>query len=172
MLEALETLLRVPVNRIIEAALETYVAKLPERDQQLLESLVTRASEHEVAAQSSAGVAGSEVNEAQTVKGKSFRYRGSLDDGLEVRFENSQPLRILPESIAKIRKEIRDRRGPAMMGAIFAPLLARSIGEAISRKHGISPINLSYVVPLLVKNGEIRAFKEGRYWMVCPVMKP
>ncbi len=170
-LEALETLLRIPANRIVESALEAYVAGLPEADKRLLESLVSRASEHEAALESSTKTRGSEVHEGQTVKGKSFNYRGSLDEGLVILFENSQPLKIPPESIAKIRTEIRERRGPALMGAIFAPLLPGSIGEAVARKHGISPINLSYVVPLLVNSGEVHAFKKGRYWMVSPAAK-
>jgi hypothetical protein len=49
-----------------------------------------------------------------------------------------------------------------------------SIGEAIYQKYKLSPINLSYVMPLLQENKELRAFKEGRNWYVeaasdCPV---
>ena len=44
--------------------------------------------------------------------------------------------------------------------------MPNSIGEAIQKKHRLTPINLSYVVPLLSERNLVRAFKEGRNWYV------
>jgi hypothetical protein len=52
------------------------------------------------------------------------------------------------------------------MGAIYSPLMPNSIGEAIYKKYKRSPIVLSYVIPLLQQRNEVRAFKEGRNWLV------
>jgi len=111
----------------------------------------------------------------RTVNGKPFRCCGSIDEKLEIFFENSQPLRITKDSIDKIRKEIAPRKGPALMGAIYAPPMPSSIGEAIQTKHKLTPINLSYVVPLLQERHLVSAFKEGRNWYITatpPVPAP
>jgi hypothetical protein len=107
----------------------------------------------------------------KTVSGKEFFYREMVVGGIEVLFENSQPMKITRESIDRIRQEIIGRQGPALMGAIFSPLMPHSIGEAIQQKYKLSPINLSYVVPLLCKRNEIRAYKSGRNWYVQAISK-
>jgi hypothetical protein len=48
-------------------------------------------------------------------------------------------------------------------GRILFPLMPNSIGEEIQRKHKLTPINLSYVVPILRDNGIIRAFKYRKF---------
>jgi len=58
------------------------------------------------------------------------------------------------------------------MGAIFSPLMPNSIGEAIQKKYKLTPINLSYVVPLLRERNLVQALKEGRNWYVEAVQKP
>jgi hypothetical protein len=58
------------------------------------------------------------------------------------------------------------------MGANFSPLVPNSIGEAIQRKHKLTPINLSYVVPLMRERGLVRAYKEGRNWIVEAITAP
>ena len=55
---------------------------------------------------------------SETVSGKEFRYRGSIEDGVEILFESSQPVRITSESIHRIKGEIDSRKGRALMGAI------------------------------------------------------
>jgi len=52
------------------------------------------------------------------------------------------------------------------MGAIYSPLMPHSIGEGIKKKYGLTPINLSYVVPLLRERKLVKAFKKGRNWYV------
>ena len=103
---------------------------------------------------------------SHTVNTKEFSYRGSIDSKVEVVFKNSQPLRISRESIELITKEIESRGGPTLMGAIFSPLMPNSLGKAIQEKYRLSPITLSYVIPLLRERGLVKAFKNGRNWYV------
>jgi predicted transcriptional regulator len=168
-LDALSTMLQQPNSTILERAISTFVGSLTDADQELVESLAMRARQSLF--QQSAASDGS-ILTSNTVTGKDFRFRGSLDDGLEVFFENSQPLRVTRESIDLIRKEIESRKGPALMGANFSPLVPNSIGEAIQRKHKLTPINLSYVVPLMRERGLVRAYKEGRNWIVEAITAP
>ena len=164
-LQAIETILQQSTSVVLQRAIEDFIEHLPDHDRALIKALTTRAlnslqkrADDDTPREESTG---------RTVNGKPFRYRGSIDDGLEILFENSQPLRITKASIDKIREEIADRKGPALMGAIFSPLMPDSIGEAIQTKHKLTPINLSYVVPLLQEQRLVNAFKEGRNWYIA-----
>src|SRR5438876_6563503 len=168
-LEALATMLQQPTSAVLERAVLTYITSLPEADRKLVQSLATRARQS-LSLHSESENGG--VQTSKTVNGKEFRYRGSIDDGLEILFENSQPLRITCESIHRIKEEIESRKGRALMGAIFSPLMPNSIGEAIQKKYKLTPINLSYVVPLLRERNLVQALKEGRNWYVEAVQKP
>jgi hypothetical protein len=165
-IEALETILQRPASTILEDALQAFIVALPDSDKKLVESLANRALES-VQQSSQEEAAAGRLRAANTVSGNRFEYTGSLDEGIEVRFEKSRPLRITRESIDVIKKEIEQRKGPALMGAIFSPLMPNSIGEAIQKKYKLTPINLSYIVPLLREQGIIRAYKEGRNWYVA-----
>jgi hypothetical protein len=165
-IEALETILQQPASTILETAVRAFIAALPDADRKLVESLASRALES-VQQSSQAETAAKRVRVCSTVSGSHFEYTGSLDEGIEVLFQKSRPLRITRESIGLIRQEIAQRKGPALMGAIFSPLMPNSIGEAIQKKHRLTPINLSYVIPLLRERGVVRAFKEGRNWYVA-----
>jgi hypothetical protein len=165
-IEALETILQRPASTILENAVQAFIAALPDGDRKLVGSLATRALES-VQQSSEAETAARPMRLCNTVNGKQFNYTGSLDEGISVMFEKSRPLRITRESMDRIRQEIEHRKGPALMGAIYSPLMPNSIGEAIQRKYKLTPINLSYVVPLLREHGIVRAFKEGRNWYVA-----
>jgi hypothetical protein len=52
------------------------------------------------------------------------------------------------------------------MGACLMPLVADSLGKAIYLKHKLTPIHLSFVIPLLQSEGFCSARKEGRNWLV------
>ncbi|HEV2202181.1 MAG TPA: hypothetical protein VGR73_20365 [Bryobacteraceae bacterium] len=168
-LEALAAIHQQPAFAILERALLAYVASLPGADRGLVESLAARARQS-LSSQTEAG--GSAVRNSETVTGKEFKYRGSIDSGLEILFERSQPLRITRESIDKIRAEIMKRKGPALMGAIYDPLMPNSIGKAIMDDYKLTPIVLSYVIPLLAERKEVRAFKGGRNWYVEALASP
>jgi hypothetical protein len=86
-----------------------------------------------------------------TVTGVRFEYSGSLVTGLVVLFPKSH-LKITPETVRLIRHEITNR-SPVLMGANRKPLVANSVGETLAEKHGLSPQVMSYVLPLLVKEG-------------------
>ncbi len=86
-----------------------------------------------------------------TVTGVRFEYSGSLDSGLVVNFRTSA-LKIKPEVIRIIRQEIA-KRSPVLMGANRKPLVANSVGETLAEQHGVSPQVMSYVLPLLIKEG-------------------
>src|SRR5580658_2329772 len=80
------------------------------------------------------------VFEARAVKGRPFKYTGSLKTGLEVFFPNSPSLKVSAESIRLIREEVDAHRGSVRMGACLKPLVADSVGEAIYCKHKLTPI--------------------------------
>jgi len=163
-LQAVETILQRPTSAVLQKAIEEFIDHLPDHDRALIDAMTTRA--HNSLQDRTMNNPTREENTGRTVNGKPFRYRGSIDEGLEILFDNSQPLRITKANIDKIKKEITDRNGPALMGAIYSPLMPNSIGEAIQTKHKLTPINLSYVVPLLQEQHLIRAFKEGRNWYI------
>jgi len=45
------------------------------------------------------------------------------------------------------------KRSLVRMGASRKPLVADSVGETLSARHGVSPQVMSYVLPLLVEEG-------------------
>jgi hypothetical protein len=165
--EALSTMLQEPIAVVLERAVLAYVASLPSADRDLIQSLTTRARQS--LSTRSNGSDNEQTRTSRTVTDKEFVYKGSIDEGLEVLFDNSQSLRVTRESIERIREEILRRQGPALMGAIYSPLMPNSLGEAIQKKYRLSPINLSYVVPLLRERDEVQVFKKGRNWYVEPV---
>ncbi len=161
-LDALATMLQQPISSVVERGILAYISSLPEVDRALVHSLATRARQSVSLHSESENVG---IRSSSTVSGKPFSYKGSIDGDLEILFQNSPALRITREGISQIRKEIK-RRKLALMGAIYSPLMPNSIGEAIQTKHGLTPINLSYVIPLLRERKLVRAFKEGRNWYV------
>src|SRR3974377_1797268 len=168
-LEALATMLQQPMSVVVERTVLAYIGSLPEKDRDLIESLAARAAQSLAQQSGEPKQGGTQMNGgrrlSRTVTGKEFAYiEGSV--GIEVFFENSPPLRISHENMERIKHELVSRKGPALMGAIFSPLMPHSIGKAIHDKYGMTPINLSYVVPLLREAGIVRAFKEGRNWYV------
>jgi hypothetical protein len=165
-LEALETIFQQPSSEIVERAILGLLDRMAEADRLLVEALVNRARQAISDSKQNGTSRDSDLKTCYTVTGKEFRYRGSLAEDVEVVFDNSQPLRITRESIDHITHEIQERQGPALMGAIYSPLMPDSIGEAISRKYRLSPINLSYIIPLLREQGLVRTFKESRNWFV------
>jgi hypothetical protein len=169
-LEALSTMLQEPASLVLERAVLAYITSLPLADRDLVKSLATRARVS-LSTQSTVSTSG-DIRSSRTVKGTEFIYKGSIEDRIEVLFENAPPLRITRENIDRIREEIVSRKGPGLMGAIFSPLMPNSIGEAIQTKYRLTPISLSYVIPLLRERGEVRAFKEGRTWYVEAVASP
>jgi hypothetical protein len=86
-----------------------------------------------------------------TLMGCRFEYSGSLATGLVVSLL-STTLRITPEAVKIIRHEVTTR-SPVLMGTNRMRLVANSVGETLYKKHGISPQALSYVLPLLIKEG-------------------
>ena len=86
-----------------------------------------------------------------TLVGRRFEYSGSLATGLTVYFP-STTLKISPEVVKIIRHEITTR-SPVLMGANIKPLLPNSVGKTLFEKHGIPPKVMSYVLPLLIKEG-------------------
>ena len=166
-IEALQTLLQIPAARILECALQALLGSLPTKDQQLVTELVDRSLDaHQNVNPRSSASENAEPKEANTVTGKIFKYLGSLSDGLTIVFDNSNPMEISAEKIALIKAEIARRKGPVLMGAIYSPLMPNSLGEAISKRHGITPITLSYVVPLLQQARFCRTWKKGRAWVI------
>jgi hypothetical protein len=163
-LQAIETILQQNTATVLQRAIEDFIGNLPNHDRSLIGAMTTRAL-NSLQDRITSDTPHAE-NTSRTVNGKPFKYRGSLDEGLEIFFENSQPLRITKANIDKIRKEINDRKGPALMGAIYSPLMPNSIGEAIQTKYKLTPINLSYVVPLLQERHLVNAFKDGRNWYI------
>jgi hypothetical protein len=168
-LEALDTLLRQSSSEVVERAVAALVETLDTRDRELIELLTNRVLENIGQNRQMAERETSTIRDSQTVSGKKFRYSGSIEGGLEVHFENSQPLKISAESIERIKEEIAARKGRVPMGAIYSPLMPNSLGEAIHRKYKLSPINLSYVIPLLKERNVVTAFKERRNWYVQAV---
>jgi hypothetical protein len=80
-----------------------------------------------------------------------FEYSGSVATGLTISFSKST-LKIAPKTIRIIESEITTR-SPVLMGANRKPLVADSVGETLWLKHKISPQVMSYVLPLLIKDG-------------------
>lgn len=86
-----------------------------------------------------------------TVTGVRFGYSGSVATGQAVLFRSSA-LKITAETVKIIRHEIT-ARSPVLMGANRKPLVADSVGDTLWLRHKTSPQVMSYVPPLLVKEG-------------------
>jgi hypothetical protein len=165
-LEALQTLLQIPTARVLEQAVSELLRSLPDEDRNLVESLASRARIVKNHLTSRANtVEDASVKQAATVTGKTFKYTGSLETGLIVHFANSNPIKISAESVQRIRDKISSL-SPVLMGAIYSPLMPNSLGKAIKEEHQLTPITLSYVVPLLEHEKFCRTYKEGRNWIV------
>jgi hypothetical protein len=154
-----------PADKVIAHAVAALMKELPAANRHTAESFIALARQ----SLPSGAPLHQTAKTAKTVNGKEFTYTGTIDEGIVVQFDKSQPLRISREAIDSIRREIVTREGPALMGAIFSPLMPRSIGEAIQTKYKLSPIMLSYVIPLLRDRGEVQVFKNGRNWYVRAV---
>lgn len=122
----------------VQQTIEEFIKNLPDHGRVLIQELTTRALKG-LQDQTADEIPRAECID-RTVSGKPFRYRGSIAEGLEIHFKNSQPLRITKASIDKIIKEIADDTNQT---------------QALSH-------HLSYVVPLLQEQKLVNAFKEGR----------
>lgn len=89
--------------------------------------------------------------QTKTLTGVSFEFMGSLEEGLVV-FRRYSSFTISKIIIDIIKSEIR-RQSPVLMGACRDNPNPYSIGATLLLKHGHSPQNLSYVIPLLVEEG-------------------
>ena len=93
------------------------------------------------------------MSHSKTVMGKRFNYRGSLETGISVRFDDGGADWVIPaEVIEVIKTQIADR-SPVLMGASRRPLVKDSVGETLFREYGFSPAAMTYVLPLLVEAG-------------------
>src|SRR5258708_33781946 len=97
-IEALEAILQQPTSVVLEKAVLSFIEALPNGDRSLVQSLATRALES-VQQSSQAEPNTKAIRVCNTVSGKQFRYRGSLEEGIETLFDNSQPLRITRTNI-------------------------------------------------------------------------
>ena len=99
------------------------------------------------------------MSHSKTVMGKRFKYRGSLDKGISVQFEDSGADWVIPAAIIEVIKAQIAERSPVLMGASRRPLVKNSVGETLYRDYGFSPQAMSYVLPLLI---------EARFCTVSP----
>lgn len=90
---------------------------------------------------------------SKTVMGKRFHYRGSLEAGLRIEFDDDGADWVIPAEIIEVIKQQIAERSPVLMGASRKPLLKDSVGETLFREHGFSPAAMTYVLPLLVEAG-------------------
>jgi len=91
-----------------------------------------------------------EMKQAKTLTGIEFKYEGSLDTELTI-YQNSSINKISKENIAAIKSEI-EQRSPVLMGANRTNPSKYSIGESLMMQR-YSPQSLSYVIPMLIKDG-------------------
>ena len=91
------------------------------------------------------------MSHSKTVMGKRFKYRGSLDKGISVKFEDSGADWVIPAAIIEVIKAQIAERSPVLMGASRRPLVKNSVGETLYRDYGFSPQAMSYVLPLLIE---------------------
>jgi hypothetical protein len=61
-------------------------------------------------------------------------------------------MRVTPQTVQVIRNEIV-KRSPVFMGASRDSLVPDSVGETLKLKYGVPPQTMSYVLPLLVREG-------------------
>jgi hypothetical protein len=158
--------MQVTSATVVERSLEALLSTMSSDDRNIVDLMTCRALENAGGQCHSANGQTQDVLEARTVKGSLFKYTGSLKTGLEVFFPNSPSLKISAESIRLIREEIDARSGSVRMGACLKPLVADSLGEAIYCKHKLTPIHLSFVIPLMESEGFCSTWKEGRNWLV------
>jgi hypothetical protein len=93
------------------------------------------------------------MSHSKTVMGKRFKYRGSLETGISVQFEDSGADWVVPAEIIEVIKAQIAERSPVLMGASRRPLVKDSVGETLYRDYGFSPAAMTYVLPLLVEAG-------------------
>lgn len=93
------------------------------------------------------------MGHSKTVMGKRFKYRGSLESGISVQFEDSGADWVVPVEIIEVIKAQIAERSPVLMGASRRPLVKDSVGETLYRDYGFSPAAMTYVLPLLVEAG-------------------
>jgi hypothetical protein len=98
-----------------------------------------------------------QVNQELTLSGVPYKYSGSLEKGLVI-FKGSPSFRI-PKSLIEFIKSEIVRQSPVLMGACRDNPNPYSIGRVLL-DHGHSPQNLSYVIPLLIKDGFCKASKK------------
>jgi hypothetical protein len=85
--------------------------------------------------------------------GKRFKYRGTLERGISIHFDDSGADWDIPANVIELIKTQIAERSPVLMGASRRPLVKDSVGETLYRDYGISPRAMTYVVPLLVDAG-------------------
>jgi len=93
------------------------------------------------------------MSHSKTVMGKRFKYRGSLDAGISVQFDDTGADWFIPAEVIEIIKAQIAERSPVLMGASRRPLVKDSVGETLYREYGFSPAAMTYVLPLLVEAG-------------------
>jgi len=93
------------------------------------------------------------MSTGKTVRGKRFKYRGTLATGIAIDFGDSGADWVIPAEIIDIIKSEITERSPVRMGASRKPLIKDSVGETLYREHGFSPAAMTYVLPLLVDEG-------------------
>ncbi len=93
------------------------------------------------------------MKRSKTVMGKHFEYKGTLASGISVHFKDSGSDWFIPPEIIEVIKAEIASRSPVLMGASRKPLVKDSVGETLYKEHGFSPQAMSYVLPLLIKDG-------------------
>lgn len=93
------------------------------------------------------------MKRSKTVMGKHYQYSGTLETGISVHFGDSGKDWFIPPAIIEVIKREIAERSPVLMGASRKPLVKDSVGETLYREHGFSPQAMTYVLPLLIKDG-------------------
>ncbi len=93
------------------------------------------------------------MSTSTTVMGKMFHYRGSLEKGVHVVFDDTGKDWFIPSEIIDVIKAEIAERSPVAMGASRRPLLKDSVGETLYREHDFSPLAMTYILPLLIEDG-------------------
>ena len=161
------------LKQIIQEAVEQKLSEIlgdPDEGLELREEIKARLQRSlEAERRGARGTPAQEV--AATVTGKRFYYDESISgdlivyptdrDGIE---PSGSKVRIPSHAIDFIRGEIR-KAGEIAMGACRDNPSPGSLGEKL-RQQGKSPQFLSYVIPLLTKEGFCTYFKEGRRYVI------
>lgn len=103
------------------------------------------------------------MSTGKTVRGKRFKYRGTLATGISIEFDDSGKDWVIPVEIIDIIKSEITKRSPVRMGASRQPLIKDSVGETLYREHEFSPAAMTYVLPLLVEDGFCTVDEERPY---------